>query len=118
MAALVADDEPHVLGEEVGELALALVAPLGSDHDGRGHETPSVLDGRDARRRRVSTRTAGLCQPDGSADASQRTAAVLDVDVDGVAVAVAALEERERERVAELALDRPACSGRAPKAGS
>ena len=35
--ALVADDQVHLLGEEVGELALALVAPLGSDHDGRRH---------------------------------------------------------------------------------
>ena len=34
---LVADDQVHLLGEEVGELALALVAPLGSDHDGRRH---------------------------------------------------------------------------------
>ena len=40
VAALVAHDEVHVLGEEVGELALSLVTPLGSDHHGRGHVTP------------------------------------------------------------------------------
>ena len=37
VAALVADHDLHVLGEQVGDLALPLVAPLGSDHDGRGH---------------------------------------------------------------------------------
>jgi hypothetical protein len=41
--ALVADDEVHLLGEEVGELALALVAPLGSDHDGRRHSLSSTV---------------------------------------------------------------------------
>ncbi len=35
--ALVADDDLHLLGNEVGELALALVAPLRTDHDGCGH---------------------------------------------------------------------------------
>src|SRR5690606_30540353 len=35
VAALVAHDQVHLLGEEVGELALPLVAPLGSDNDGR-----------------------------------------------------------------------------------
>jgi hypothetical protein len=38
VAALVADHQVHLLGEEVGELALALVAPLGSDHDGCRHD--------------------------------------------------------------------------------
>jgi hypothetical protein len=37
VAALVADDRRHLLGDEVGELALALIAPLGSDHDRRWH---------------------------------------------------------------------------------
>ena len=37
VAALVADDQVHLLGDEVGELALALVAPLGPDDDGRRH---------------------------------------------------------------------------------
>jgi hypothetical protein len=37
VAALVADDHAHLLGEEVGELPLALVPPLGADHDGRRH---------------------------------------------------------------------------------
>jgi hypothetical protein len=38
VAPLVADHQVHLLGEEVGELALALVAPLGSDHDGCRHD--------------------------------------------------------------------------------
>ena len=37
VAALVAHDHRHLFGEEVGELALALVTPLGSDDDGGGH---------------------------------------------------------------------------------
>ena len=37
VAALVADDQVHLLGEEVGELPLALVTPLGADDHGRGH---------------------------------------------------------------------------------
>ncbi len=35
--ALVADDEVHLLGEEVGEPALPLIPPLGPDDDGRWH---------------------------------------------------------------------------------
>ena len=37
VAALVADDHVHVPGQQVGELALALVAPLGPDDHGCGH---------------------------------------------------------------------------------
>ena len=37
VAALVADDQLHLPGQEVGELALALVAPLGPDDDGCRH---------------------------------------------------------------------------------
>ena len=37
VAALIADDQMHLLGDEIGELALALVAPLGADDDRRGH---------------------------------------------------------------------------------
>ena len=37
VAALVPDDHRHLLGEEVGELALPLVAPLGADDNRRGH---------------------------------------------------------------------------------
>ena len=40
VAALVADDDVHLLGEEVGELALALVTPLGADHDGCWQRVP------------------------------------------------------------------------------
>ncbi len=36
-AALVAADEVGVPGEQVDDLALALVAPLSADDDGRGH---------------------------------------------------------------------------------
>ena len=38
VAALVADDHRDLLGEEVGGLALALVAPLEPDDHGRGHQ--------------------------------------------------------------------------------
>ena len=37
VAALVAHDQVHLAGEEVGELALALIAPLGPDHHGCRH---------------------------------------------------------------------------------
>ena len=37
VAALVADDHLHLLGQEVGELALALIPPLGPDDDGCRH---------------------------------------------------------------------------------
>ena len=37
VATLVADHEVHLASEEVGELALPLVAPLGPDHHGCGH---------------------------------------------------------------------------------
>ncbi len=40
VAALVADDDRDVLGEEVGGLALALVAPLEADDHGRRHRPP------------------------------------------------------------------------------
>ena len=39
--AVVAADEIRVAGEQVDDLALALVAPLGADDHGRGHE-PSI----------------------------------------------------------------------------
>ena len=37
VATLVADDEPHLLREEIGDLPFALVTPLGADDDGGGH---------------------------------------------------------------------------------
>ena len=51
VAALVADDQLHLLGDEVGELPLALVAPLGTDHHGRWHgpcssQTANQTEGR------------------------------------------------------------------------
>src|SRR6185503_14415072 len=36
-AALVAAHDIRLLGEQVDDLALAFVAPLRADHDGRGH---------------------------------------------------------------------------------
>ncbi len=42
VATLVAHDHVHLAGEEIGELALPLVAPLSSDHDGRRHVSPSA----------------------------------------------------------------------------
>jgi len=39
MAALIAHDHRRLFGEIVGELALALVAPLGADHYCTGHES-------------------------------------------------------------------------------
>jgi hypothetical protein len=39
VAALVAHDEVHLFGQDIGELALALVAPLGPNDDGGGHES-------------------------------------------------------------------------------
>ena len=40
--ALVAADEVRVLREQVDDLALAFVAPLRADDDGRGHERDSA----------------------------------------------------------------------------
>ena len=40
VAALVADDQVHLLGDEVGELPLSLVAPLRADHDRCRHAQP------------------------------------------------------------------------------
>ena len=37
VAALVADDDVHLLGEEIGEPPLAFVAPLRADENGRRH---------------------------------------------------------------------------------
>ncbi len=37
VAALIADDQLHLLGQEVGELALALITPLGPDDDSCRH---------------------------------------------------------------------------------
>ena len=41
MAALEADDDVGLLGQPIDDLALALVAPLGADHDNICHEEPS-----------------------------------------------------------------------------
>jgi hypothetical protein len=41
VAALVADHQVHLLGDEVGELPLPLITPLGPDDNGRRHATTS-----------------------------------------------------------------------------
>ena len=46
VAALVAGDDVEPLGQQVDDLALALVAPLGADDDGAGHITPPRGRGR------------------------------------------------------------------------
>jgi len=43
MSALVADNHVHLLGEKVGQFALALIAPLGPDHYGHGHAWASLI---------------------------------------------------------------------------
>ena len=42
VAALVAHDVAVLLGEQVDDLGLALVAPLGADDDGDGHARPNA----------------------------------------------------------------------------
>ena len=44
VAALVADDHVHLAGQDVGELALALVAPLGPDDHGGRHSASLLAD--------------------------------------------------------------------------
>ena len=61
-AALVAADEVGVLGEQVDDLALALVAPLRADDDGRRHARSVPI-----RRPGAAPPAYGL--PIGSADA-------------------------------------------------
>ena len=46
VATLVAHDHVHLAGQEVGELALPLVAPLGPDHHGCGHTSLRSLSRR------------------------------------------------------------------------
>ena len=43
VAALVADDHRHLFGQEVGGLALPLVAPLEADDDGRRHQPDALV---------------------------------------------------------------------------
>ena len=116
VAALVADDHLHLLGQEVGELALALVAPLGPDDDGCGHA--SLL--------RRKARITHQCSPAGrgsapgcQARATRPTApSVGHVHGDRVAVGVAALEQGQGQRVLDLTAGCTRRSGRAPKSGS
>ena len=43
VAALVADDHVALGRQQIGDLALALVAPLGADHDCPGHHSPFLV---------------------------------------------------------------------------
>ena len=43
VAALVAHHHLHLLGQQVGQLSLTLVTPLGADQDGRGHAWALLL---------------------------------------------------------------------------
>lgn len=58
VAALGAAAELGLVGEDVGELALAFVAPLGAEHHGDGHDPAS-------RARRGETETGNEAQPPG-----------------------------------------------------
>ena len=60
VAALEARDHVGLLGQQVGDLAFALVAPLGADNDGTGHGglPPSRLTASAAGGMRVRTREA------------------------------------------------------------
>ena len=91
VAALEADHEVRVLGEQVGDLALALVAPLGAHDDDAGHVGKECTSGRGrtepARRR-----------PDGSpygAGAAPRSS-----------ISIAVVDAAQRQRVAAH-LDEP-----------
>ncbi len=92
VTALVADDEVHLLGEEVGEPTLPLIAPLGPDDDGRWHGSCSFGDvvlrsepsrpraGPDRTPERVAARTgwwAGRSRP---TTTHQRDLLLLDLD--------------------------------------
>ena len=46
VAALITHDHVHSPGQEVGQLPLALVTPLGADYDGGAHPDPILVDGR------------------------------------------------------------------------
>ena len=56
VAALVADHEVHPVREVVDRLALALVSPLGPEHDG-GRHGPSLAGGLEGPRSHASVRT-------------------------------------------------------------
>ena len=51
VATLVPDHEPHLVGQVVGDLALALVPPLGPDDDRGRHDPPAYR----SKRNRIST---------------------------------------------------------------
>ena len=59
VAPLIADNQFHFLGYEVGELALTFVTPLGADHDRCRHET--LLKGHPERSNRSGLRANSLC---------------------------------------------------------
>ena len=104
VAALVAHHQVHLLGEEVGEPTLALVAPLGPDDDRRRHEGRRYLTVETALSD-VLTAPATLVR---SARVTGDDEALLAlVDEHGGPVDDLALEERGGEPVGHLALDHP-----------
>jgi hypothetical protein len=121
VAALVADDHVHVTGEDVGELALPLVTPLGADHHGPGHVPALLVDGGTpnptAARAAVGPppdgsgggwRHLGLRQHDAVGPASTRTVSPSPYVPCSSAMDSGSVIARCRRRL----------SGRAPKAGS
>ena len=91
VAALEADDRGSPLGEQIGDLALALVAPLGADYDHARHCVDSDVCGRRVRRGQAGAR--GMTWPVCAAAAGSG----------GVGVrAVTAIATEQRHFVADL----------------
>ena len=67
--AVVAADEIRVAGKQIDDLALALVAPLGADDDGRGHVARVCTDRRWPQRRSSRARACHHSEPGDAADA-------------------------------------------------
>ena len=63
VAALEADHEVRVLGEQVDDLALALVAPLGADDHDAGHVVRAVYEASAAAAARLAVAPASLVVP-------------------------------------------------------
>ena len=60
VAALEADDHVGLLGEQVGDLALALIAPLGADYDHAWHDAGIVTGSASARDRQARLAVAAV----------------------------------------------------------
>jgi hypothetical protein len=70
--ALEADDEVGLLGEQVGHLALSLVAPLSAHYDQSWHDVSSVRSGRTYAPSPASRRRSGPMIGIGSSQISRR----------------------------------------------